>query len=208
MEMKMTRTRKIVLGTVGLAALLGGVAAASAHRGGWGHGGHGARHAAGGGFGGGGGGALGFLASGRAVCNGRGAEMADVMAVRLEYRLNVTDAQKPALDDLKAAIKTGVGKIAAACPKRPEPTADGTPRQRPTAPERLANLEAGLAARLDAVRGVRPAAEKFYASLSDEQKTKLSEMGEKRRGWGRHGPDRGDRGRGGPGGGDRSDGQN
>jgi len=197
MEIKMTRTRKIVLGTVGLAALLGGVAAASAHRGGWGHGGHGGMHAAGGG------GGLGFLASNRAVCNGRGAEMADVMAVRLEYRLKVTDAQKPALDDLKTAIKTGVGKIEAACPKRPEPTADGTPRQRPTAPERLANLEAGLAARLDAVRGVRPAAEKFYASLSDEQKTKLSEMGEKRRGWGRHGSGRGDQGRGGPGAGDR-----
>ncbi len=180
----MSRTRKLVIGGLALVAIAGGVVAASAHRGGWGPGGYGmhggGRH---------GGGEFGFLAG--KVCNGRGAEMADVMAVRLENRLKTTDAQKPALEELKAAMKAGVLRAEAGCPKRPERAADGSRPARPTAPERLANLEAGLVARLEAVRTVRPAADKFYATLSDEQKQVLAAQGEKRGGWRKRG--RGDR---------------
>ena len=55
--------------------------------------------------------------------------------------------------------------------------------------ERLAQTQAGLEASLEALKTYRPAAEKFYAGLTDEQKAKLTE----RRGkghWKRdHGPD-------------------
>ncbi|MBX9925869.1 MAG: Spy/CpxP family protein refolding chaperone, partial [Hyphomicrobiaceae bacterium] len=170
-----------------LAAIAGGVAAASAHRGGWGHGGYGMH-------GGGRHGGDGFGLMAGPVCNGRGAEIADMMAVRLEHRLKTTDAQKPALEELKAALKAGAAKAEASCPKRPERAADGTRPPRPTAPERLANLEAGLAARLEAVRTVRPAADKFYATLSDDQKQILAAHGEKRRGWWKRGRSDGEEG--------------
>ena len=176
----MTRTRKFLLGGLAVAAVVGGVAAAAAHRhgAGWGHGhgGHGWHRAQAGPFG--------MLAGGGRMCGGRAAEMADVMAVRLEHRLKITEAQKPVLDDLKAAMRSGAAKIESACPPRPEPSADGTRPPRPTPPERLARMETALAARLEALRTVRPAADRLYATLSEEQKQTLSAMGPGgRRGW-------------------------
>lgn len=184
----MTRTRKYLLGGLALAAVVAGVATAAAHRGGFGHHGwHGGRH-----------GGLGMM--GGPLCSGHGAEMADHMAVAFEHRLKVTEAQKPALDELRAALKAGAAKVEAACPRKPDAAADGAAPSRPSPPERLALLETGLAARLDALRTVRPAANKFYATLSDEQKAKVAEMGLGRgHGWHgrRHGPEgRGDMERG------------
>lgn len=175
----MTRSRKFLLGGIALAAVIAGVATAAAHRN-YGH--HGGFGPHGGRFGGDGFG-LSLLAQGGGLCNGRGAEMADHMVVAMEHRLKTTDAQKPALDELKSAIKAGVAKVEASCPPKPERAADGARPPRPTPPERLARLEAGLVARLEAVRTVRPAAEKLYASLSEEQKAKVAEMGPGRRGW-------------------------
>ncbi len=172
----MTRTRKLIIGGLALAAVIGGVVAAAAHRHG-GFGGHGWHR------GGGHGGEFGFLAHGGAMCGGRGAEMADIMAVRLEHRLKTTDAQKPALDELKAALRAGAAKVEASCPPRSERAADGARPPKPTPPERLARLEAGLAARLEAIRTVRPVAEKFYATLTDEQKAKLAERDRGPGGW-------------------------
>jgi hypothetical protein len=58
--------------------------------------------------------------------------------------------------------------------------------------ERLSRTQTQLEASLEAVKTVRPAAEKFYVALSDEQKAKFNEH----RGW--RGK-RGDKGREGPG---------
>lgn len=187
----MTRNKKILFGGIALAAVAAGGIAASAARGGFGH--HGGR------MGGMGGGMMG------AVCKGNAAEMADHMLIRLEYKVKPTDAQKPAFEELKAAAKAAAAKAKAGCPAAPVQAADGT-RPAPKPPtERLAAMEAALAAQLDAVRTVRPAADKFYASLSDEQKKAFSTrehggMGGMHRGGG-DGEGRGMRGHRGHGGG-------
>lgn len=159
----MTRNKKIIIGGLVLAALTAGGIAASAARGGWGHGGgHGMR-----------GGMMGGMMG--AVCRGDAAEMADLMLVRLEYKVKPTDGQKPAFEELKAAAKSAAVKAKAGCPAAPVQAADGA-RPAPKPPtERLAMMEVALAAQLDAVRTVRPAAEKFYATLSDEQKKTFTE---------------------------------
>jgi hypothetical protein len=163
----MTRNRKLLIGGLAIAIVGAGAIAASAHRGGGGFGGH---H-------GGGMGPMGF----GAVCKGNGAEMADHMLIGLEYKVKPTDAQKPAFEELKAAAKAAAAKAAAGCPPKTERSADGA-RPAPKAPtERLAMMEAGLTAQLDAIRTVRPAADKFYATLSDDQKKTLTERG--RGGW-------------------------
>lgn len=165
----MTRNRKFLIGGLSVAVIAAGAAAASAHRGGWEHGGH--------------------MGHGlmRAVCQGDAAEMADHMLVRLEYKVKPTDAQKPAFEELKSAARAAAAKAKMACPAEPVRAAEGTPPPAGKLPtERLAMLEARLTAELDAIRTVRPAAEKFVASLSDEQKKALTEH-EHGGGWGHHG---------------------
>ncbi len=177
----MTRNKKLLAGGLALALISAGGLAASAHRGGMGHGpgGHGMM----------GGPMMG------AVCSGRGAEMADHMLVGLQYKVNPTDAQKPAFEELKAAAKTAAAKAQAGCPAKPAATADGTPPPRKAPTERLALMETALAAQLDAIRTVRPAAEKFYATLSDDQKKTVTEMGPGGKGgWNRDGGRDGERG--------------
>ena len=168
----MTRNKKIIIGGLALAALTAGGLAASAARGGFGHGGHF-------GMGGGKGGMMG------AICKGDASEMADLMLVRLEYKVKPTDAQKPAFDELKAAAKSAAVKAKAGCPAKPAQAADGA-RPAPKSPtERLALMETALAAQLDAVRTVRPAADKFYATLSEDQKKAFAVEHRGPGGWGR-----------------------
>jgi LTXXQ motif family protein len=167
----MTRNKKLLVGGLAVVAVLGGVAAASAGRhGGWGGGG--GHHKMGGGFGG---------------------EMADMALVKLEYRVKPTDAQKPAFEELKLAARAAAAKAKAGCPPKPALAADGTPPARPAPTERLARLEAGLVAQLDAVRTVRPAADKFYAMLSDDQKKLMADAGGHGRGHFGRGGDEGGR---------------
>lgn len=187
----MTRKTKLLLGGVALTAIGLGAAGAMARHGhhGWGH--HGGMH--GGMFG------PGFGHIGRVCRDGRTAEMADHIAVRIEHRAKPTEAQRAAFDDLKTAMKSAAGKLQAGCPAQAvaEPGKDDVPPARPSPVERLANAEAMTAATLEAIKTVRPAAEKFYAQLTDEQKASLTP---ERKGWGwwRHrdrGPDGGhDRG--------------
>lgn len=191
----MTRNKKLLLGGVAVAVLGLGAAGAMARHGGphgWGHGKH---H----------GGMFGFGPGpmGKVCRDGRTAEMADVLAVRIENRAKPTDAQRASFDELKTALKSGAEKIKAGCPasaSAAEPAKDGEPRKRLSPVERLANMEAMTAATLDAIKTVRPAAEKFYAQLSDEQKASLTP--ERKGRWWRHREGRGDgdgpgRGRGG-----------
>lgn len=172
----MTRNGKILAGAAVILTL--GSAAAVAHRhGGWHHKGH---H--------GWGGPHGMMGLAGPLCRGNPAEKADLMMVRLEYKVNLTDAQKPTFNELKTAVKTASTKVAAACPPRPEPTADGDANPAPKdITARLADTEAQLAAALEGMKIIRPAAEKLYASLDDAQKKAVSEIGMGRRGhWGRH----------------------
>ena len=169
----MTRHAKMLLGGVALAAIGLGTAGAIARHGppgGWGH--HGKGHH--GGMFGSEMGRMGMFCRGE-----RAAEMTDHMLVRIEHKAKLTDAQKPALEELKTAARNAATKIQAACPATPaataEPSKDATPPARPSPIERLANAEAMTAATLDAIKTVRPAAEKLYAQLSDEQKAALNE---------------------------------
>ena len=99
----------------------------------------------------------------------------DRMLERLEERLKPTEGQKAPFEEFKAAAKTAAGKVKGACPIE-------APRN---VTERFGMAEKRLEAALDAVRTVRPAADKLYASLSDEQKATVNGM--------RGGPGRRDR---------------
>ncbi len=139
------------------------------------------------------GGLMGFAFGGPnyRICRGDVAEMADHMLVRVEHRVKPTDAQKAAFDEFKTATRSAAEKLREACPKAPEKAENGEP-QKPTSIERLAQTQTGLEASLDALKAFRPAAEKFYATLSDEQKAKLDRRGGKghwRRDRGERGPD-------------------
>jgi hypothetical protein len=185
----MTRNGRYIF--AGVAAATIGLAAAGAlaeRGGGWGpHGGF--RH----------GGSMGFMGFGGPgfgrFCRGDSGEMADHILIHIEHKVKPTDAQKGAFEDLKTATKAAAEKMRAGCPQdQPGEAAEEGPRQRLTPIQRLDRVQARLEATLDAIKTVRPAAEKFYASLSDDQKAKLTE----RRGpWGRgwHRP-RGDDGEG------------
>jgi hypothetical protein len=94
----------------------------------------------------------------------------DRMLERLEERVKPTDGQKTSFEEFKAAAKTAANKVKTACPIE-------SPRN---VSERLGIAEKRLEAALDAVRTVRPAADKLYASLSDEQKAIVNGMREGR----------------------------
>jgi hypothetical protein len=118
------------------------------------------------------------------ICFGDTGEMTDVMLVRLQHRVDITDDQKATFDEFKAATKAAADKLREGCPKvgwgrgkEAEGDAKAEPPKKLTAVERLAETQAGIEASLEAVKTFRPAAEKFYASLSDEQKAKLDRRG-------------------------------
>lgn len=98
------------------------------------------------------------------VCSGRGAGFTDEAIRRIEQALRPRGAQRDALDALKDASAQAVETLRAACP-------DETPL---TPVGRLDAMAKRLQAMLDAVRTVRPALAKFYASLSDEQKARFN----------------------------------
>lgn len=172
----MNRNAKILTG-VAVALALGSAAAVANRHGGWHHRGH---------HGWGGPGLMGFAGP---LCHGNAAEKADLMLVRLEYRVKPTDAQKPAFEELRTAVRTAAQKVAAACPAKPAPPAPGSTDAKPPRKEitaRLADMETQLAAALDGIKTIRPAAEKLYGTLDDAQKTAVSEMGMRGHGkWGR-----------------------
>ncbi|MFL6821418.1 MAG: Spy/CpxP family protein refolding chaperone, partial [Xanthobacteraceae bacterium] len=70
----------------------------------------------------------------------------------------------PALDELRAASAKAIDMLKSGCPKDLPSTPAG----------RLAALESRLQVMLAAVQTVRPALERFYQSLSDEQKARFN----------------------------------
>lgn len=183
----MTRKKKFVLAGIAAAAVGLTAAGAIADRGHHWRGHHKGHH-----FGHMGG--MGFMDrafSGRGMfCRGNSAEMADIMLVRIEHRLKVTDEQKQAFDSFKDATRTAVVKLSEGCPegrgRRNASDEDAGERKRPTPVERLAMRQERLESSLEALKTYRPAAEAFYAALSDEQKKTLNERRGKRHAW-RHG---------------------
>ena len=98
------------------------------------------------------------------VCSNQAPELTDWPIERISEVVQPTDAQRPALDELKAASAKAIEMLQSACPQ-----------DLPSIPTgRLAAMESRLQVMLAAVQTVRPALERFYQSLSDEQKARFN----------------------------------
>jgi hypothetical protein len=89
----------------------------------------------------------------------------------IERKVGLDAGQKQLLGDVRKASQDAAAVFKASCP--PENTFPLTP------PGRLDAMIARLDATLQAVQTVRPALEKFYSSLSDEQKERFNQLGPK-----------------------------
>jgi hypothetical protein len=160
----MTRTGKWILGGTLAALLMGGAGLAVAdgmRRHGWG--------AHGGGMMG-----PGFGMMERA-CGPRRAERIDAGIGMVESFARFDATQRPAWDELKAAIGRAQARVDEGCKATAALRASGATEP----PARLAMMEAMLSTGLDALREVRPAADKLYATLSPEQKAALQRFMER-----------------------------
>ncbi|HEX3162795.1 MAG TPA: Spy/CpxP family protein refolding chaperone [Pseudolabrys sp.] len=108
-----------------------------------------------------------------AICDPRGAGLAEWRMERIERLITPNEAQRAALNDLRAASTKAAEIVAAACPREfPE-----------SATARLELMEKRLDAMQQAIKVVRPAFDAFYATLNDEQKARINTGGPRRWGW-------------------------
>jgi len=90
------------------------------------------------------------------------------MAALLTKKLNLTDAQKPALADLQAAFaKSHADSRTALCAEKPDFT---------TVPGRMGFGLKAAEIRLNGAKLVQPKLEAFYNALTDDQKKAFNEM--------------------------------
>jgi hypothetical protein len=98
------------------------------------------------------------------VCSDDAAQLTAWPIQRISEVVEPTEAQRPALDELRAASAKAIDMLKSGCPK-----------DLPSIPTgRLAAMEGRLQVMLAAVQTVRPALERFYQSLSDEQKARFN----------------------------------
>ena len=98
------------------------------------------------------------------ICSDDAAQLTNWPIERISEVVQPTDAQRPALDELRAANAKAIDMLRAGCPN-----------DLPSIPTgRLAAMESRLQVMLAAVQTVRPALERFYQSLSDEQKARFN----------------------------------
>ncbi len=101
------------------------------------------------------------------ICGERTNAVAQLSIEEIEKNVRPTDAQRPPLADLRDASVRAADTIKAACPNQAPLTATG----------RIEAVEGRLGAMLDAIKMVRGPLEKFYDSLSDEQRVRFNRMG-------------------------------
>ena len=112
------------------------------------------------------------------MCGEDSREIAGLPIDRIQQALNPDDEQRKALDDLANVSVQAAQKIKAACPTQVVSTAPG----------RLAAMQSRLEAMISAVRLVQPPLDHFYGLLNDEQKARLTALGQdQRRGRGSEG---------------------
>lgn len=109
------------------------------------------------------------------VCRGVNGERVDYAIGFVENIMEFSPEQQTAWDELATAIRSGQKTVSDACD---EVKAEGRPE---TAPEKLAMVEQALQTGLTTVQQVRPAFDKFYATLSDKQKKALDDLSRHRR---------------------------
>jgi hypothetical protein len=112
------------------------------------------------------GGAAGQGSAATQICSGDARGLTDFPIDQIARQVQPTQEQHALLDDLKAATDKAVQALQAACPNDLPATPNG----------RLAAMRVRVQAMLQAVRTVRPALDKFYASLSDEQKERFNAL--------------------------------
>jgi hypothetical protein len=98
------------------------------------------------------------------VCSNGASDLTDWPITRISEVVQPTDAQRPALDELRAASQKAVDILKAGCPNDLPSTPTG----------RLAAMESRIKVMLQVVQTVRPPLERFYQLLSDEQKARLN----------------------------------
>src|SRR5262245_41408888 len=98
------------------------------------------------------------------VCSDSAADLTDWPIDRISEVVQPTEAQRPALDELRAASQKAMDNLKADCPKDLPSTPTG----------RLATMERRVKVMLQAVQTVRPPLERLYQLLSDEQKARLN----------------------------------
>jgi hypothetical protein len=97
------------------------------------------------------------------VCSGDAAGLTDYPIEQIVQQVQPTDDQRALLNNLKDSIAKAVNLLQSSCPTDLPSTPIG----------RLAQMRQRIESMLQAVQIVRPALEKFYASLNDEQKERF-----------------------------------
>ncbi|HEY7297729.1 MAG TPA: Spy/CpxP family protein refolding chaperone [Xanthobacteraceae bacterium] len=100
------------------------------------------------------------------LCSGQTAGLTDWPIERIAQTVEPNDAQRGLLNDLKDATAKALDTLKAACPTALPSTPTG----------RIEAMRQRLEAMSAAVRTVRPALEKFYDSLNDEQKARFDAL--------------------------------
>jgi hypothetical protein len=105
------------------------------------------------------------------MCGADSRDIAGLPIDQFQQAIQPTDAQRAALDDLANASAKAAQDIKAACPIDIALTA----------PSRLAAMQQRIEAMIAAVETVQPPLEKFYGLLNDEQKARLTALGNDQR---------------------------
>jgi hypothetical protein len=100
------------------------------------------------------------------ICSGQTEGLTDFPIQRIAQQVEPEQAQQALLDDLRAASAQALDVLRAACPSDLPSTPTG----------RLAAMRGRVGAMLQAVQIVRPALEKFYQTLNDEQKERFNAL--------------------------------
>lgn len=103
------------------------------------------------------------------LCTQPGAGITAWLFADIERKVNLTDAQKQLLNNVRKAGSDAAASFKASCPA--ESAFPLTP------PGRLTAMTARINATLQAVETMRPPLEAFYNSLSDEQKERFNRIG-------------------------------
>src|SRR5262249_55072691 len=100
------------------------------------------------------------------LCSGQTAGLTDWPIDQITQTVQPNDAQRGLLDDLRQATAPALDILKASCPNALPATPAG----------RIEAMRVRLDAMLQAVRTVRPALDKFYQSLDDEQKARFNAL--------------------------------
>jgi hypothetical protein len=100
------------------------------------------------------------------VCSDQAPTLTEWPIERIAGAVQPNETQRAALEELKAAAARAIDLLKSACPTELPSTPTG----------RLAAMRQRIETMLQAVQIVRPALEKFYASLNDEQKARFDAL--------------------------------